>query len=177
MKIIGETNIHKCLIIELDNFSDLRGSFTRVFDKKFCKDELSFNIKQSSISQNIDKGVFRGLHYQKIPFAENKLISCISGSVYDVIVDIDKSSKTYGNVFQMKLKSEDRIAIYIPKSCAHGFLTLEKNSTIYYSMDNVYSKKHSTGINWNDKKLKINFPITPIIISEKDMLFPCLNNR
>ena len=172
MKIIDETNIHNCLIIELNKFSDNRGLFTRIFDKEFCKDKLNFDIKQSSISTNNDKGVFRGLHYQKSPFAENKIISCINGSIYDVIVDIDKSSKTFGNVFQMRLSSKDNYAIFIPKSCAHGFLTLERNSSVYYSMDNIYSKNHATGINWNDKKLNIKFPITPKIISDKDNLLP-----
>ena len=110
----------------------------------------------------------RGLHYQKHPFQEIKVTRCIKGSIFVVIVDLRKKSSTYLKCYGTKLSKENNKSVYVPKNFAHGYITLEDETDIFYQSSNTYSPKHESGISWNDPKIKIKWPIKPIIISKKD---------
>ena len=153
--------------------SDSRGSLTRVWDSNSFL--VGFNLKQTSIVSNPVKGTLRGLHYQDEPFSENKVIECVSGKVFDVIVDLRIDSHTYGEHLEVTIGPyEEYLGLFVPAGCAHGYLTIEPNSSLLYFMDKEYSSAHSQGLPWNDPKLSINWPSTPALISERDSNWPPL---
>lgn len=153
------------------SYSDFRGTLMRVWESNSIFQR--FNLSQSSIVVNPTAGTFRGLHFQSEPFSENKIVGCISGKVYDVIVDLRKDSDTYGRHLEIELGPMERyFGLFIPAGCAHGYLTLESNSTLIYFMDKEYSSVHSHGLLWSDPKLAINWPINPLLISARDSEWP-----
>ena len=146
---------------------DARGSLTRVWDTDSPLE--NFNLVQSSFVSNPKKNTLRGLHYQSPPHAESKLIQCVSGKVFDVIVDLRKESDTYRKHLEVILgPGETYFGVLIPRDCAHGYLTLEENTSLIYFMDKEYSQDSSEGIFWNDPSLEINWPHQPVLISERD---------
>lgn len=151
--------------------SDFRGTLTRVWDANPRLQE--FKLVQSSIVLNPRVATLRGLHYQDPPFSENKVIFCVSGKVFDVIVDQRSSSSTFGKSLMVEIGPQmDYAGLFVPAGCAHGYLTLEPNSTLIYFMDKEYSQENSHGLLWSDPKLSINWPIDPIHISERDLKWP-----
>jgi dTDP-4-dehydrorhamnose 3,5-epimerase len=115
----------------------------------------------------------RGLHYQKFPFSETKIIQCISGKVFDVILDMRKESSEYGKHITLEIgPSSEFQGLVVPSGCAHGYMTLEANSTLIYFMDNIYSAENSCGVLWNDQNLKIKWPFMPAVISKQDSKWP-----
>jgi dTDP-4-dehydrorhamnose 3,5-epimerase len=150
---------------------DSRGTLTRVWDSKSLPS--NFNLIQASVVFNPTEGTLRGLHYQSEPYSENKVIQCISGRVFDVVVDLRKDSSTFGCHLELVIGPfEDFQGIFVPAGCAHGYLTLEINSDLIYFMDNEYSLNHSEGLLWNDTKLSIDWPHEPVLISERDSKWP-----
>ena len=139
---------------------------------KIWGEELKFVQDNQSLSR--DRYTLRGLHFQSPPFAQDKLIRVLRGSVLDVAVDVRKNSKTFGKHAVVKLSASEFNQILVPKGFAHGFLTLEENTEIFYKVTNYYSKEHDLGIAWNDPTLKINWGVTAeeIKISEQDKNFP-----
>ena len=134
-----------------------------------------FELNQSSIVLNPLSGTLRGLHYQADPFAENKVVECVSGKVFDVIVDMRKESSTFKKHLEIYLGPLEKFfGIFVPAGCAHGYLTLEENSTLIYFMDKEHSPANSYGIFWNDPNLPINWPTQPIRMSERDSKWPIL---
>ena len=169
----SELELKGAYLIEPELINDNRGFFAR----SFCIDEfqannLEFEIKQSNLSFNKDKGTLRGMHFQQEPFAEAKLVKCISGSIYDIIVDLRKESQTYKQWLGMELSSINRKMLYIPKGFAHGFQTLEDNVEVFYQMFEKYAPGFSSGVKWNDVSLSIKWPIPISVISEKDKSYP-----
>ena len=153
---------------------DSRGSLTRIWDSNSVLGE--FKLKQSSIVTNPKLGTLRGLHYQREPFSESKVVECVSGKVFDVIVDLREGSSTYGRYLEVVLGPiETYLGLLVPPGCAHGYQTLEDNSTLVYFMDREYSSENSHGINWNDPTLSINWPRVPSLVSERDSKWPLLN--
>lgn len=151
--------------------SDSRGSLTRAWDSTSIL--KSFNLIQSSIVTNPRMGTLRGLHFQTDPFSENKVVECISGEVFDVIVDLRQESSTFGNHLEVVLGlSSAYIGLFVPSGCAHGYVTLEQDSTLIYFMDKEYSAENSKGIHWEDPKLQIQWPIKPTVISARDQSWP-----
>lgn len=144
-------------------FLDNRGYFQEIYKKnKINSKELIFHCLSNS-----KKNVLRGLHLQtKNP--QDKFLTVLKGKIFDVVVDLRKNSKTYGKHFSIYLKNDSYSSIYIPKGFAHGFCCLEKENIIYYGCTNYRKKSHEIGIMWNDKDLKINWPIKRPIISPKD---------
>lgn len=143
-------------------------SYTRnEFEKLGIKDEFVQDNHSLSI-----KNTLRGLHFQKEPYAQSKLVRCITGSILDVAVDIRKDSNTFGKHVKVVLSSEDKKMLYVPKGFAHGFLVLSDVAEVLYKVDNFYSKEYESGIIWNDKELGIDWPITNPILSEKDNGLP-----
>ena len=168
MKII-KTNFKNLKIIKLNCKFDKRGYFCRLLDDKFFKKKFKFDLKNINISLSKHKHTLRGLHYQKKPFQEDKIIFCLSGSIFDVALDLRKNSKTYNQYYSAKLKNNN-IGIFIPKGFAHGFLTLESNCKVIYFVSNYYSKKSESIVNYSDKKYNIKWPFKPKNISKKDFL-------
>ena len=171
--IFKETRLHGAFIIELEMLNDDRGEFARIFcQKEFKKYGLSPNIIQSSISVNTKKFTLRGMHYQKSPHTEAKLVRCSRGLIYDVIVDLRPNSPTFKNWTSIEISVENKKMVYIPEGFAHGFQTLEENTEVIYQMSQFYSPSHSQGFRWNDPSFKIEWPAAPKVISSKDRKFP-----
>ena len=161
MKIIN-TKISGLKIIQSKNYYDPRGYFREVFKKNKIKKNFIFGCLSKS-----KKNVLRGLHLQT-KFSQAKLITVLKGKIFDVIVDLRKNSKTFGKSFSITLSAENPTSIIVPRGCAHGFLSLDKENIVYYLCDNYRSKRHEIGINWSDKALKIKWPIKKPILSIKD---------
>lgn len=158
--------------------NDERGYFFESWNKKFFDQALQkkINFKQDNISFS-KKGVLRGLHYQIKPFSQNKLISCSSGSIYDVAVDLRKGSDTYGKWGGVILSPKNEKSLWIPEGFAHGFLALEDNTRIQYKVTDYWRKNYERSINWNDKFIDIDwdfksFGISSPILSKKDQDAP-----
>ncbi len=163
--------------IEVDKLEDARGFFGRIWCKEeFEKRGLNTNLVQSNVSFSKQKGTVRGLHYQKDPHAETKLLRCTRGKVFDVIVDLREGSETYGQWASVELSAENRKMIYVPEGFAHGFMTLEDDTEVYYLVTEFYHGESEGGVRWNDPTIGIEWPLEVTAISPKDEQQPLLNN-
>ena len=161
--------------IELRPISDERGSFTRTFCAvAFARAGIAFAPVQCNRSFNLARATLRGLHLQRAPHGEPKLVECTRGSIFDVAVDLRPDSPTYRRVATMILAADDFRQFYIPEGCAHGFLTLEPESEVTYYMGAEYVADAACGIAWNDPELAIAWPLAPRLISQRDRDFPTL---
>lgn len=154
-----ELKLKGAYLIEAGELKDGRG----VFYRQFCRRELQnagidFEICQCSVSKNNKTGTLRGLHFQTEPFAEKKLVTCMNGAMFDVIVDIREDSPTYLQWESIELNGNDTKVLYIPKGFAHGFQTLQDNTLVYYQMENYFAPDACKGFKWNDPKLGIQWP-------------------
>jgi len=166
---LKSTKFKNLFIVEIEPIKDNRGFFARIWDKKiFQENGLDYNFVQSSISHNLKKGTLRGIHYQVKPYEEAKLVNCIKGKIFDVVIDLRPNSKTYLQKFEIELNSNYNEALFIPEGFAHGFQTLENNTEILYQVSQFYSPNSEKGIRWNDPTFKIKWPYKAIDISEKD---------
>jgi len=172
-------DINGCHIINIDKFSDNRGIFSSAFKENHTNYQLKWGkreIKQVNISHNLHKGTVRGIHVQKEPHEEAKLISCLKGSIFDVVVDLRINSPTYLNWLSIILSAENNIALLVPEGCGHGFQTLENDTIVHYIHSNNYAPEENSGIIWCDEKLSIPWPLKPSIISSKDAALPRIKN-
>jgi len=168
MKFI-KTKLNGAYLIEPQVFEDERGFFMESYSQKeFIQAGIKSNFVQDNHSLSREKGVLRGLHFQKPPFAQAKLVRAIKGEVYDVIVDLRKKSKTFGKWEGFKLNEKNKLMLYVPRGFAHGFCTLRKDTEFLYKTDNFYAPGSEGGVIWNDEILKIDWPINQPILSEKD---------
>jgi dTDP-4-dehydrorhamnose 3,5-epimerase len=148
---------------------DERGFFEKIFDKSlFASYELNTHIDSIAISSNTSIGTLRGLHFQSPPFEEEKIVSCISGSIFDVVVDLRFDSATFCKWAAVTLESNDEQVLYLPAGVAHGFQTLEDNSSVLYGITSTYSPANAHSIRYSDQDLNISWPIPVGIISIKD---------
>ncbi|MBU3928106.1 MAG: dTDP-4-dehydrorhamnose 3,5-epimerase [Bacteroidetes bacterium GWF2_41_31] len=171
MEII-KTNIPDLYIVKPTVFEDHRGYFFESYNKEvFLRHGIDQNFVQDNESKS-QKNVLRGLHFQKPPFAQGKLVRVIRGSVLDVAVDIRKSSPTYGKWASIELTQENKWMYWVPPGFAHGFVTLEDNTTFFYKCTNMYNKESEGSILWNDPDLNIDWKISQPILSEKDIIAP-----
>lgn len=173
-----KTDIEGVVIIEPKVFGDSRGYFFESFNQKEFEEHIGkVNFVQDNESMS-SYGVLRGLHYQKPPFNQAKLVRCLSGEVLDVVIDLRKNSSSYGKSISVILSGEKKNQLYIPRGFAHGFIVLSKEAIFAYKVDNFYSPLNETGIAWNDSDLNINWriPQNDIILSDKDKLQPFLEN-
>lgn len=169
MKFI-RTKIDGIFIIEPNVYSDSRGYFYESFNTKKFEDNIKrINFVQDNISKSA-KGVIRGLHFQKPPFQQAKLVRCIKGVVMDVALDIRVGSPTYGMHLAIKLSAENKRQLFIPRGFAHGFSVLSESAVFAYKVDNYYAPKYDFGIRYDDRDLNINWGLSnnEIQISEKD---------
>jgi dTDP-4-dehydrorhamnose 3,5-epimerase len=171
--IITETKLKGAFVIEPERIEDERGFFARSFcSREFKENGLETDFVQCNISFNNKEGTLRGLHYQTSPHEEAKLIRCTMGAIYDVIVDIRPDSLTYKKWVAFELSQKNRKMIYVPKSFAHGFLTLTDNTEVFYQMSWFYTPDSGRGIRWNDPELGIKWPSVIKIISKQDAGYP-----
>ena len=170
------TKIKNCFIIKNKIIKDHRGSFTRIFcENLYYKKKINFKVKQSNISENLKKGTFRGFHFQKKPFTENKVINCISGSILNAVIDLRKNSPSFKKIILIEMSAANKKSIYVPAGCANAFLTLQNKTYIHYLMSDFYNKniKRYSGIRYDDKLVKkVKWPFKPKILSKKDLSFP-----
>lgn len=160
-------------MIEAEKHEDERGFFARSFCRReFEAHGLNTNVAQCNISFNKRKGTLRGMHFQAAPFAEAKLVRCTAGSIYDVIVDLRKGSRSFKEHFATELSAANRKMLYIPEEFAHGFQTLEDNTEVFYQMSEVYSAEHARGVRWNDPAFGIQWPEAQRIMNERDRNYP-----
>jgi dTDP-4-dehydrorhamnose 3,5-epimerase len=164
-----QTSLAGSYLIDLDLREDERGFFARYFcEQEFSQLGLNTHWSQANNSFSTEVGTFRGLHLQMPPHAEVKLVRCIQGEIWDVIVDIRIGSSTYGQWFGATLTAANRTMMYVPKGFAHGFITLKQNSEILYLVSESYSPDAELTLLWNDPVVNIRWPIQPIQISDKD---------
>lgn len=149
-------------------FIDNRGEFKRIFCKKILKKIFPNNIKQSNTSYNKKKYTLRGFHYQIGNSAENKIITCLNGKLYDIVVDLRTNSKTYLKWKHFEINSKTNDFIILPKGCANAFLTLEDHSLTLYFTDKYYNSKKERGIRYDSPYFNFSWPKKPIVISNKD---------
>ncbi len=170
---VAKTEIEGLLIIEPDVFGDDRGFFVETYNKeRYIKNGIDVEFVQDNLSKSV-KGVLRGLHFQKTPFAQGKLVQVINGSVLDVAVDMRYDSKTFGEWVSVKLSEENKKQFWIPEGFAHGFVALEDDTIFSYKCTNLYNKESEGTIMWNDKDLNIDWQLEEYrigepIISDKD---------
>nr|WP_260442256.1 dTDP-4-dehydrorhamnose 3,5-epimerase [Fusobacterium hwasookii] len=170
-----ETEIKDLFVIEPQIFEVSRGYFFESYNYNTFKEiGINNNFVQDNHSKSL-KGVLRGLHLQSRDYSQAKLISVLKGSMLDIVVDLRENSKTFGKYFSIELNEKSKKMLFIPKGFAHGFLTLEDNTEIFYKCDNFYNPKNEIGIIWNDRDLNINWNFekydineNKLIISEKD---------
>lgn len=166
-----------CYVVEQEPIKDERGFFARVYcSKEF--EVAGLNTKWVQVNNSLSEGSYtlRGLHYQREPYEEVKLIRCISGCLWDVVVDIRKDSPTYKSWFGTMLSEENRSMMYCPRGCAHGFLTLTNNTEALYLVSAEYSREHEGSLLWSDRTINIKWPYEPIVVSRKDEMAPTLDD-
>jgi len=170
-----ETKIKGLYIIEPDLKVDERGCFSRSFcEEEFKKTGLDFKIVQVNQSVTKKKGTIRGMHFQRLPKAEDKIVQCIRGAIYDVAIDLRQDSSTYGQWVAEELTEDNKRIFLIPKGFAHGFQALTDNCKVLYFMSEFYSSSYSSGVCWNDPFFNIKWPIEHPILSEKDKNWPLI---
>jgi dTDP-4-dehydrorhamnose 3,5-epimerase len=170
--IFIETQLKGAFAIELERLEDERGFFARTW----CQREAeAVGLKprwvQCNISYNRDKGTLRGMHYQAPPHAEAKLIRCTMGSIYDVIIDLRPESPTRTQHIGMVLSAQNRKMLYVPEGFAHGFLTLEDYTEVFYQMSEFYAPDYARGVRWNDPTFGIEWPAEVQVISDRDQSY------
>lgn len=176
--IIETTEIEGVITLCPVIHEDGRGFFSETYNKQTLeKNKININFVQDNHSLSKDSGVVRGLHFQSEPYAQDKLIRVISGSIFDVAVDLRAKSTTYGKYVSRVLSDKNWKQLLVPKGFAHGFCTLEKNTEVIYKVSNYYAPDCDKGIMWNDPDLKIKWPIEndKAILSDKDKKQPLFN--
>ena len=177
MKFIRQ-KIFGVYLIKPEPHEDKRGMLRRHFCKKELKQkQINFDIKQINVSENLKEYTLRGFHYQKKPHGEDKIISCIQGSIYDIVVDLREESKTYKKWQSYKLTQENRMSLFVPKGCANAYLTLENKTWILYYHSEFYKKISEKRIRYNDPSFNFVWPKQPKVISKEDLNANNFNNK
>jgi dTDP-4-dehydrorhamnose 3,5-epimerase len=171
--IFNQTVLRGAYTIELEPRTDDRGFFARLFcQREFRQRGLACDWVQVNNSVSKDAGTLRGLHYQLAPRAETKLVRCVAGSAWDLILDLRPDSPTFGQSYGAELSAKNRQMMYVPKGFAHGILTLAPFTELIYFVDAFYSPDDERGIRWNDPRFGFEWPVTPFFVSEKDQAWP-----
>jgi dTDP-4-dehydrorhamnose 3,5-epimerase len=168
-----ELSLQGVYLVEIEPRVDERGFFARTFcEDEFATAGLIARFPQSSVSYNARRGTVRGMHFQASPYEETKLVRCVAGAVYDVIVDVRPNSMTYCRWLGIELSAQNRAALYIPKGFAHGFQSLQKDSELLYMIDVGYVANAARGLRWNDPSIDVQWPHPIEVIADKDSEFP-----
>jgi dTDP-4-dehydrorhamnose 3,5-epimerase len=173
-----DTTLEGAYTIEMQRLEDERGFFARSFcEEEFAAHGLPGTMSQGSVSFNLRRGTLRGLHFQADPHAEEKLVRCTAGAVFDVIVDLRPGSRTCRGWYGVELTAENRTSVYVPKGFAHGFVTLRDDTEIFYMISVPYVAASGRGVRWNDPAIGIEWPLEPTVISARDAAYPLLEPR
>lgn len=167
------TSVQGAYIVEVEPRTDERGLFARTFcQREFERRGLETRIAQCNLSFNPRRGTLRGLHFQRAPHAEAKLVRCTRGRVFDIALDLRSDSATYKRWHGAELSAENHAALYIPPGCAHGYLTLEDSCEVSYQVSEFYDPASEGGVRWDDPAFSIRWPIAVEVISAKDRGYP-----
>jgi dTDP-4-dehydrorhamnose 3,5-epimerase len=165
-----------CFVVEPELLLDERGFFTHTWNRdEFVKQGISELPVQSNISLSTEVGTVRGMHYQRPPKQEGKLVRCTQGALFDVVVDLRMDSPSYRKWFAQELTAENHLSMWVPLGCAHGFQTLQPNTEVTYLVTAPYSKQSEGGIRWDDPAIGIKWPVAVARISERDRSLPLLD--
>lgn len=171
--IFKDTGIDGAWVIEPELHEDERGFFARTWDPyEFAGHGLNPQLAQCSISFNRARGTLRGLHYQASPHEEAKLVRCTAGAIFDVAVDLRPGSSTFRDWFGAELSAENRLALYVPEGCAHGFLTLADDAEVHYQISQPYVPDAGRGVRWDDPAFAIPWPGEVVVINDRDASYP-----
>lgn len=167
--IFHETTVDGAVLVDLDPHGDERGFFARAWCRnEFEAQGLTSRLAQVNLSHSRDAGTLRGMHFQRSPHEEAKLVRCIRGALFDVVADMRPGSPTEGRWFGTALTAQNRRMLYVPEGCAHGFLTLEDDTEALYQVSEFYAPGAEGGFRWDDPAFGIRWPRTPVVLSEKD---------
>jgi dTDP-4-dehydrorhamnose 3,5-epimerase len=171
--IFTETPLKGAYIIDIEPYQDHRGFFARSWCRhEFESHGLVPSVVQANISYNPKKGTLRGMHYQIAPHEETKLVRCTRGAIYDVIIDLRPESPTFKQWFGVELTSDNRRMLYVPKRFAHGFITLQDETEVFYQVSEFYNPESERGLRYDDPAFNIQWPLDVQVISEKDRRWP-----
>jgi dTDP-4-dehydrorhamnose 3,5-epimerase len=171
--IFQKTRLADAYIIDIERLEDDRGFFARSWCRReFDSLGLNPNLAQCNISYNSKRGTLRGMHYQAKPYEEAKLIRCTMGAIYDVIVDLRPDSPSFKGHLGVTLKPDNRRMLYVPEGFAHGFLTLENDTEVFYQMSEFFVPDSGRGFRWNDPAFGIQWPFTAEVLSDRDRNYP-----
>jgi len=171
--IFTETDLKGAFVVDIEKHQDERGFFARSWCRReFEAHGLNPKLAQCNISFNPHKGTLRGMHCQAKPFEEAKLVRCTRGSLHDVIVDLRPGSPSYKKSLGVVLTAENRTMLYVPQGFAHGFLTLENDTEVFYQISEFYMPESQRGFRWNDPAIAISWPAEVEFISDRDRNFP-----
>jgi dTDP-4-dehydrorhamnose 3,5-epimerase len=168
-----ETPLAGAFLIDLEPSGDERGFFARAFcAREFEAHGLDARIVQANLSRNVKRGTVRGMHYQRAPFEEVKMVRCVAGAIYDAIIDLRPDSRTYLQWFGVELTREDGRMLYVPGGFAHGYQALTDDSEVLYLVSQFYAPDHEAAIRWNDPRFAIPWPLADVSVSPKDAAHP-----
>jgi len=171
--IFNETPLDGAYWVDLNRLEDERGFFARSWClREFSAQGLDTRLAQCNISYNRQTGTMRGMHFQAQPYGESKLVRCTSGSIFDVIIDVRPGSATYLGWYGIELSRKNHRMLFIPMGFAHGFLTLEDETEVFYQMSEFFVPEAARGFRWNDPLFAIAWPAEVAVISEKDASYP-----
>jgi dTDP-4-dehydrorhamnose 3,5-epimerase len=172
-----ETKIPGAWVIDPDPRQDERGRFLRAWcAREFSERGLEFSPVQGNLGHSINKGTLRGMHFQKAPALEAKLIRCTRGAMFDVVLDLRPGSSTYREWHGLELTAENARMLYVPEHCAHGYQTLQPNTEMYYLTSAFYAPDAATGVRFDDPAFAIQWPLTPTVISQQDRNWPLVQS-
>ncbi len=176
--IFTPTPLPGAYVIEPRKIADDRGFFARILcENEFLNHHLKLDLPQTNMARTYRRGTLRGLHFQEAPHAEIKIVRCTRGAIYDVVVDLRPESPTFKNWFGIELTAENFKALYVPEGFAHGYLTLEDDSEIYYHTSEFYHPESATGVRYDDPEFEIVWPIGIAVISRQDNEWPDFTSR
>ena len=168
-----ETPVDGVVLITPDHFDDERGFFQRTWAlDEFQAHGLETRMVQRNLSYNRARHTLRGMHYQREPYGEVKLVSCTIGAIYDVAMDIRPDSPSFGKWFGAELRQDNSAMLYVPRGCAHGYLSLEPDSTVEYLISEYYHPEVAGGLRWDDGFFNVSWPAGPDVINARDATYP-----
>lgn len=171
--IFCQTPLSGAFIVDLEKREDERGFFARTWCKReFAQMGLSTELSQCNVSYNRHRGTLRGMHWQEPPHAEDKLVRCTRGAIWDAIIDLRPESPTHMKHFGIELSAASGRSLYIPKGMAHGFMTLDDHCEVSYMMSEFYEPNAARGLRWNDPAFEINWPLSDPILHPRDAAYP-----
>jgi dTDP-4-dehydrorhamnose 3,5-epimerase len=176
--LFSQTSIDGAFLIRPEPVEDERGFFARTFCvRELAEHGLDPQVVQRSVSYNKRRGTLRGMHYQVAPHEESKLVSCLRGSIYDVVIDLRPASATYRRWVAATLTADGFETLFVPQGCAHGFVTLTDDALVHYEISSFHQPESARGVRYDDPAFGIEWPIAPVVINARDLSFAPYRDR